>query len=159
MTKFTIKRRVDKTLAEDGVPHVVREGDDYFHTFNIIYRDGLAPSWTVEYNNLKKRYRVTTKREPEGLDYNVYAFCHMNVVGWKDVLDGEGNEVQFSPMNAYEFFTVKDDDGEQPNLWLALSCIQFAGDATNFRGETEIEEVEKNSSKSSSGNKASEKAN
>lgn len=95
-------------------------------------------------NPLKALKRMNLGTVRENRDQDRILFAEDVVKGWKRVVDGEGNDVEFDKENCFEYLTALPD-------WIFDQVRNYAASPDNFIEDAIIEDVSKNLQTDSSG--------
>lgn len=130
---------IDLDLAENGIWITDIAGDEEFLIASYSNKKHRAAMNDWLKRNSKKLKNGTISDEVAN-EFMIKAFCRHVLLGWKNVKDREGNEIEFSFENAYKLLS-------DPSLEPLLRDLEAASkDEASFRDEVKAEQA-KNSKK------------
>lgn len=142
LSKYEVKadRRIEYVLDDiEGEPILIlapatSENKPYY---NKVLRKTAK-------NPLKAIKKINAGTVRENRDQDRVLFAKYVVKGWKRIVDGDGEEVEFSHQNCFEFLSALPD-------WIFDQVRNYAASPDNFIDEDTISELSKNLQTDSSG--------
>lgn len=138
MSKFTLPKRVDATLATEGVNFEISDefGTDW-GTYKLIWADNESTRGKAIFERTAKRYYPQLKNKTmTEHEVKVRVLVENYLVDWSlPISITGGKKLPFSKEDALEFLSMPDV------TWLVRELINRADDITNFGAVHDVDSV------------------
>lgn len=138
MSKFSIPKRYDAAVAEEGVWfEIADEAGQEYGSFKCRYLDELHPRTEVITKRVKTQFATKKGRKADEWEVLKTIMVECVLLDWK-VNDMKGKPVPFTKADALEYFSEID------TRYCLIALSRLSGDVTNFGTDMPVEVIEKN---------------